>query len=266
MKDWGFDGIDVDWEYPSDDKDTKNMVLLLEAVRTELDNYAAEHSPGHHFELSIAAPAGPRNIGFLDIPRLNAVLDYFFIMAYDFAGSWSNMSGHQANLFHSESNPDATPFSIQEAVDAYLANGATPSKLILGMPVYGRSFTSTDGPGLPYANVGEGDWEAGVWDYKSLPKPGAVITYDESASATLSYDSGTSVLISFDTPDMVKKKIAYIKDLGLGGSMFWEASADKSGAESLISTAVRNMGELKDGDNLLQYPVSQYDNIKNGLA
>lgn len=59
MKDWGFDGIDIDWEYPTNEEEANNMVLLLQRVRDELDFYAKEHAHNHHFELSIAGPAGP---------------------------------------------------------------------------------------------------------------------------------------------------------------------------------------------------------------
>src|SRR5689334_22233328 len=58
MKDWGFDGIDIDWEYPDNDDEATNFDLLLQAVRDELDSYASQNSPGHRFLLSIAAPAG----------------------------------------------------------------------------------------------------------------------------------------------------------------------------------------------------------------
>jgi chitinase len=266
MKNWGFDGIDVDWEYPANDVEASNMILLLQAVRDELDSYAAEHTPGHHYELSIAAPAGAQHYEKLKLAELGQVLDHINLMAYDYAGSWETNSGHQANLYPSTSNPASTPFSTVAAVDAYLAGGVPASKLILGLPIYGRAFVGTDGPGKPFTGVGQGSWEAGIWDYKVLPQSGATVKYDEESGATYSYDPSSKTLISFDTPDMIREKVEYAKGLSLGGSMFWEASADKVGADSLISTAVDSMGGIDTTENQLSYPNSIYDNIKNGLA
>ena len=265
LKDWGLDGIDVDWEYPASSEEGENMVLLLKRTREELDAYAQEHADGHHFQLSIAAPAGPNHIEHLKIAELGEVLDHINLMAYDFAGSFSDASGHQANIYPSEDNPDSTPFSTTVAVDLYLNGGVPPEKLILGMPIYGRAFLETEGLGKPFDGVGEGSWEAGIWDYKDLPLNNATVEYDETIGATWTYDASSKTLISFDTPDMIREKVSYAQDLSLGGSMFWEASADKAGDESLITTAKNSMGGIDSTQNFLSYPDSQYDNIKNNL-
>ncbi|KOS22803.1 Chitinase 1 [Escovopsis weberi] len=265
MKDWAFDGIDIDWEYPADDTQGANMVLLLQAVRDELDAYAAQYANGHHFLLSIAAPAGPDHYKWLKMKQLGQVLDYINLMAYDYAGSFSNMTGHDANLYANPSNPNSTPFNTDQAIKAYVDAGVPSNKLVLGMPIYGRSFQSTTGMGANYSGVGSGSWENGVWDYKALPKAGAKMFYDDVAKATYSYDANTKELISFDTPDMITTKVTYLKNQGLGGSMFWEASADKKGADSLLGTSHKGLGSLDSTQNWLDYPNSQYANIAAGL-
>lgn len=186
--------------------------------------------------LTVACPVGPSNYEKLQLEAMDEYLDFWNLMAYDYAGSWDTTAGHQANLFPSALNPTSTPFSTSKAVDYYKSRGIHPSKIILGMPLYGRAFTATSGSGKPFSGTGEGSWEQGVWDYKALPQEGAEEVCDSDVGASWSYDAQKRVMVSYDTLEMAKMKVKYIERNGLGGSMWWESSADKSGDESLIST------------------------------
>lgn len=264
----GFDGIDIDWEYPTDANQAANFVALLAAVRQAMDEYAAEHAPGYHFLLTVASPAGPKNYNNMDLPGMASYLDYFNLMAYDYAGSWDTTSGNQANLYYEPGNPNATKFSTEQAVTDYVAAGVPASKIVLGMPIYGRAFDETAGIGLPYTGIGSGSWENGVWDYKVLPLTGATVVTDSNAGATYSYDPSTKQLVSYDTPGMVATKVEYLLGKGLAGSMFWEASADRTDSQSLISTSFGSLGgagALDSSQNLLSYPNSTYANIVAGV-
>lgn len=268
LADLGLDGLDIDWEYPADATEAANYVLLLQAVRSALDAYSARHAGGYHFLLSIASPAGPTHYNKLQLRSLADTLDFFNLMAYDFAGSWDRLAGHQANLYPGR-NTSSTPFSADVAIRDYVAAGVPPSKIVMGMPIYGRGFTNTDGLGHPFTGVGQGSWEAGVWDYKALPRPGAQVLYDDVAGATYSYDAAARELVSFDTADMVRRKVDYLRAKGLAGSMFWEASADRTDAAgSLIANsfdALRAGGAMDSSSNMLAYPDSVYDNLRAGF-
>jgi len=268
LKELGFDGLDIDWEYPQNDSQAQDMVSLFTAVRHELDGYA-QRVPGHpHFLLTIAAPAGAQNYTKLRLRAMAPLLDFVNLMAYDYAGAWDARAAHQANLFASAADPAATPFATDEAVRYYIANGVPAHKIVLGMPLYGRAFCGTAGPGQPFEGVGEGSWENGVFDFKALPRPGAREVYDKALGASWSYDDGAKHMVSYDTREVAMQKTDYVRHMGLGGAMWWESSGDKAGHESLIETVF--VGLMKPGgpgiekkENHLEYPESKYENLKN---
>ncbi|KAK5663307.1 hypothetical protein OQA88_3735 [Cercophora sp. LCS_1] len=266
VADWGFDGLDIDWEYPANANEARDYILLLAACRKALDEYAAKHAPNYHFQITIAAPAGSQHYGTMDLKGMDPYLDAWHLMAYDYAGSWDSTSGHQSNLYANGANPQSTKFSTEQAVKDYVARGIPADKIVLGLPLYGRSFEATTGLGQPYNGIGQGSLQQGVWLYRDLPRPGAKEVYDDVAKASYSYDEGKRELISYDTVSSAQAKARYLVGRGLGGAVYWEASGDKKGPESLVATVAGEMGGLdRSGENLLSYPVSAYENLRNGM-
>ncbi|POR31276.1 Endochitinase B1 [Tolypocladium paradoxum] len=265
LGDWGMDGIDIDWEYPKDAQEAQQFVLLLKACRDALDRYAADNAQNYHYLLTVAAAAGPENYAHLDMKGMDPYLDAWHLMAYDYDGSWDTTTGHQANIYPDPSNPNSTKFNTEQAVEAYLQGGITPDKMALGVPLYGRSFMNTDGLGKPFSGVGQGSVSPGVWLYRDLPRPGATVQIDNKVGAAWSYDPAARELVSYDTPQSALLKANYLRAKGLGGAVFWEAAGDKTGDDSIVGTMARSMGKLESTENMLSYPGSQYDNIKNNM-
>ncbi|CAG8027455.1 unnamed protein product [Penicillium olsonii] len=268
VKNLGVDGIDIDYEYPQNDDQADKFVDVLRRTRAALDNYSAGNAGGYHFLLTVASPAGPEKYRQERLNQMDQYLDFWNLMAYDYSGSWDTIAGHDANIYASNSSPSSTPFNTDQAVNYYISQGVAAHKIVMGMPLYGRQFTNTNGPGTPFNGIGQGSWDVGVWDYKALPLLGCAVTELSQLGASYCYDQGKRVFISYDTPAIARQKAQYIKSRGLGGGMWWESSADKKGGDSLIATVVDNLGginALEQTGNQLGYPASKYDNVKKGF-
>ncbi|KAF2844097.1 glycoside hydrolase family 18 protein [Plenodomus tracheiphilus IPT5] len=246
LADLGFDGLDVDWEYPANEAQANDMVSLLAETRRQLNDYSTKYAKSQHLLLTAASPAGPANYNQMKLSARDKYLEFWNLMAYDYSGSWDTNASHDANFYPSLSNPSSTPFSTTKSA--------------------GRLHLCWR---KPFQGVGKGTWEAGVYDYKALPQAGAKVTEDFDLVASWSYDAAKREMISYDTPTIVAKKAQLIQQRGLGGGMWWESSSDKRGNGSLISTFVNNVGgigALDQSANLLNFPQSQYANVKGSVS
>jgi len=235
-----FDGIDVDWEYPAApgdnnvyrDVDTQNYTLLLQEFRKQLDVVGA--TAGKRYELTAAVPGGTSKIDKIEVAKVGRVLDAINIMSYDFRGSWdaSGPTNFHSNLYPDPAAPGSGELksaSVKTAVDAWLAGGAPPAKLVVGVPFYGRGWSGVTGGanGLyqPATGAAAGSYEAGFEDYKVLVNKTGYTTYRHPTTHQMWTFNG-STFWSFDDPQVLTEKMQYVKANGLGGAMIWSMDGD----------------------------------------
>ncbi len=245
IQQYGFDGVDIDWEYPvsgglssnvTRPADRQNFTLLLAELRSQLDALGA--TTGRHHPLSIAAPAGPAVFANLELNLIHQYLDWINVMAYDFHGSWSPFTNHHSALYASPTDPSspnvATQFNADAAISAYLAAGIPAGKLVLGTPFYGRGWTgvsaSNNGLFQPFSGLPIGTWEPGVYDFEdvknNLIPAGYTVHRDPAAGSPWVYHAQSGTMISFEDEISLDTKANYILSRNLGGAMFWELSGD----------------------------------------
>lgn len=256
IKQYGFDGVDIDWEYPvgggmegnkNRKEDKSNYTLLLAELRKQLEE--AGKAEKVHYLLTIAAPCGPKIIGNLEIDKVHSHLDCMNLMAYDFHGSWDAVTNFNAPLYPVKDDPAQDEMSrklnIDSAVKVFLDAGVPSEKLVLGVPFYGRGWKgakdANNGLFQTKTGIPKGTWEDGVFDYKDLAANylGKFKRHwNDEAKVPWLFDPKAGTMISYDDSQSMKLKAAYARDKKLGGVMCWEMSADDG--KSTLLDAVRD--------------------------
>ncbi|KAK3304937.1 glycoside hydrolase superfamily [Chaetomium strumarium] len=218
---WSFDGVDLDWEHPANPTQASHYLALLRSFRYAL--------PAPRYLLTTALPTGQYILKHLDLGGLNDVVDYVNLMAYDFFGPWTKTAGHHAQLHcpPGGEGPAAAGKSAASGVGFSIQNGLDPAKIVLGIPLYARTFKL----GVPN-NSKEA---CGTIEYRDLQREwvqnATVCKLTGAASYLCEREEGTQMLVSFDVPETLRMKAAYVRSKGLGGLFYWTGTGDRDGAE-----------------------------------
>ena len=203
VKEYGLDGIDIDWEYPTSSEagissspdDTRNFTLLMRDLRKVL---------GKDKLLTCATIADGK---YVDFPACVKYMDFVNIMAYDVA----DPPRHHTTLFRS---PLSGRITVSEAVEAHIRNGVPKEKLCLGMPLYGRG---DHGNAIldKYMKTG---YTAGLYQEH----------WDAVGQVPYLTDWSGQLVWAAENPLSIAAKCQYIIDRGLLGGMYWETTEDNA--------------------------------------
>lgn len=229
----GFDGLDMDWEYPTQrcgkPEDRDNFSQLLRDLKAAFQK--------KNYLLTAAVSAGiPTAEAAYDISELSRSLDFISVMGYDYFGAWEKYTGHNSPLRAREGASEIEKImNVEASVDFWISKGADLSKLVLGMPLYGRTFTLADpknssfrapatGPGRAGPFTGEGGFLGYNEICTQLSTGGWKVTRDPYVNAPVAVNGRE--WIGFDDVESLTAKVEFAMSKGLAGAMVWSIETD----------------------------------------
>ncbi|RPA81152.1 hypothetical protein BJ508DRAFT_117192 [Ascobolus immersus RN42] len=243
MSEYGFDGVDWDWEYPGASdrggvpEDGENFVKLLEELQTAIK------SQDRRYIVTFTAPTSYWYLRHFNIRSMMKHVDWMNVMSYDLHGVWdSDNSIGNSILAHTNLT------EIDMALDLLWRNHVIPEKVVLGLGFYGRSFELTDpkcwrpgckfsGPGLK----GRCSKTAGILAYQEIveiiAETGAKEYYDKDAAVNYFVYGNGKHWVSYDNAATFRRKLDFASNLGLGGIMIWAIDLDTPSLEALKSVS-----------------------------
>ncbi|MBH5334091.1 chitinase C-terminal domain-containing protein [Streptomyces pactum] len=173
IRQYGFNGVDIDYEYPTSMKDAGNPLdwkianarraglnkgydALMKTLREKLDRAGA--ADGKHYLLSVAAPSSGYLLRGMETYQTTKYLDYVNIMSYDLHGAWNEHVGPNAALYDDGKDGELAKAGVYTTAQyggiGYLNGdwayhyfrGSMPAgRINLGLPYYTRGWKNVTG-------------------------------------------------------------------------------------------------------------------------
>ena len=249
---FGYDGVDIDWEYPQTIEQKNNLTYFIE----ELDSVFYSFDP--QLLITMAVPISNWSGQWLDMSALRPHVDFFNAMTYDIHGGWSSHAGHNSPLY--QSPPGDADGSVETGIN-YLVNtrGLPENKINMGIPFWGKKYN---------ASTINGSFTGSVIDmYYSeiLPLIGNGWTYewDNIAKCPFLVKEDQSKIITFDDPISIQHKCEFAQSRNLGGVMVWALGYDDMNSEESLTASINSnwlnaennkKSTLPSGIELYTYP------------
>ena len=233
------DGVNVDFEsLPSSER--LSMVSFMQGLRAALPDK----------ELTMATPSVDWNSSW-DLKSLSLICDFLVLMGYDYYWSGSTTAGPVAPL-------RGETYTVSKSIDAHLNGGVDPSRLVVAVPLYGRTWTVTST--ARKASVVSGT-------NSSTPTYSTAQTQDGMSSRL--FDATTSVAwfnaeaggtirqTWIDDSLSLDAKYRHIKSKGLRGIGYWALGYDGgqqsmwNGLAAVASTT--DVAEQEDGHSRAEH-------------
>ncbi|GFR69857.1 chitinase [Elysia marginata] len=228
-----FDGLDIDWEYPT--KETKrSFVLLLKALREAFD---AEVANGHSkLLLTIAGPPGLYYIepGY-DIHNIARYVDYVNLMTYDYTTKNAQIAAFNSPLYSRKDMRFDATLSTDWTVRYWHDRGLPFHKMLVGITGVGRRLVLSNVNETEVGSDVTGEIRTG--DVYGIP---GGLVYPEICTMLNSiktkryfdYEQRVPYLVKgddwvgYEDEESISVKIPWMMRLGVAGVMFWSLDQD----------------------------------------
>ena len=204
VEEYGLDGIDIDWEYPTQNSagissspdDTANLTLLMNDLRKSIGSG------------KLLTAATVSDAQYIDFRSCIDYLDMVNVMAYDMN---EGDCTHHAALYSSDISGNCTS---NRAVEAHLKAGVPKEKLVLGVPFYGKGHREDEGikAFLKTGVLPEG--------YKQHWSEDSQVPYIVNAEGLFVW--------GYENVKSLSAKCQYILDHNLRGGMYWDYASDNA--------------------------------------
>lgn len=198
---YNFDGLDLVWEFPNSQEDMSNLALLFKEWQTALEYESCHYGKPRlllsavvYFSSSFFLSNKPRSYPG---DAVKNYVDFVNQMCFDYHGNWdTSVTGEHALLFDA-----ATNVSTSHGIESWKMAGVPPEKLVMGLPLYGRTWKLKDPNknGIGAAAVGVGPGTNGTMTYSGIvdfnSANGAYVVYDDVTVSAYSYKGSDWIMM-----------------------------------------------------------------------